>query len=448
MTFRLKLFAAIAGTLLVTLGVAFSLVLFIVARSELRDLDDALLAEAREEVLEISVAGDEARVSTEPLETGVDSHLLRYATVYRHDGTVLFSTPSFVCGVPKLEAVRRSVDQPFDLSCGKTNLRGVFKNLQNHPDHLLLLAVSRTQLDDDVRSLVKVMFGALVVSLILAGLTAGAVAKGLARGQEEMARTVRRVSEGDLKARIESSTSDPNMRQLALDINAMVERLAALLGTQERFVANAAHELRSPVTALYGELSLALRKERSSAEYLETIVHARESTQQLRDLMEDLLALASARHETAREKLSLQTLLRNVVDQVQNTGPAKDIAFTITPEDATVVGHQRDIERLLRNVLENGARHAVSAVRVTLAHDAKSVVLRIADDGAGVTAEDCEQLFEPFYRGRRERALGSGTGLGLPIARAVARAHGGDVVLEQAQPQATFAISLPKDLHS
>jgi signal transduction histidine kinase len=446
MSFRTKLFLAIASALILTIGAGFASVWVLSTRSALRDLDDALLAEAEEEVLAIKAAGSEATISTEPVGNDLGERLLRYGAVYKSDGTLVASTPSFACGVPKLFDLAHSPKEIFNFECGQERLRGVFARLSFGDDHLLLLAVSRAHVEEDGRSLVKIMLGALALSLALVGITARFLAAGLAREQEEIARTVRKFAEGDHGARIRTTSSDPAAIQLSLDVNEMIERLGALLESQERFIANAAHELRSPVTALDGELSLALRKAKhtsddsssAAADYLETIAHAQEASQQLKALVQDLLGLAKARrpHE-GYEDIDVLELTKSVAARY---GEQARCVVVGTAEHA--FGQRRDLERLLVNVLENAMRHARSKVDILVSRSVERISIEVADDGLGVSAADRGRLFEPFFRGEHDRARGDGTGLGLAIAREIARAHGGDLILSEKTTGTLFIITL------
>jgi signal transduction histidine kinase len=446
MSFRSKLFLAIASALLLTMGAGFASVWVLATRSALRDLDDALLAEAEEEVLVIKAAGSEATISTEPVGNDLGERLLRYGAVYKSDGTLVASTPSFVCGVPKLANLEHSPKEIFNFECGQERLRGVFARLSFRDDHLLLLAVSRAHIEEDGRSLIKIMLGTLALSLILVGVTARFLAAGLAREQEEIAKTVRKFAEGDHAARIHTTSSDPAAIQLSLDVNEVIERLGALLDSQERFIANAAHELRSPVTALDGELSLALRKAKNTrdesasaaADYLETITHAQEASHQLKALVQDLLGLAKARRpQEGSEDIDVLELTKTAAARC-----AEQVPYIVTGASEHACGQRRDLERLLVNVIENAMRHARSKVDVRVSRSKDLVSVEVEDDGTGIKASDRGRLFEPFFRGEQDRARGDGTGLGLAIAREIARAHGGDLILAEKDAGTLFIITL------
>lgn len=440
---------AMTSLLIVTLGIAFISLYVVVQRSERQQLDEALFAHAEEEALEIVVAGGETKLSARLGPPGDDgSHLQTYAAVYQVDGALVTSSASFSCGVPKLDDVRRPRGEPFDLRCGTLLLRAVFARIPAKEQQLLLMAVPRTQLDDDARFFVQTSFIVLLGSVLLAAVVARGIARGLARDQEAIANVARRVASGDLSARVGIDSSSQETQQLGHDIDEMIRQLAGLVEAQERFVANAAHEFRSPITALYGELSLAVRRDREPSEYKEIILHALESTRHLKSLAQDLLAQAKIHHrQRDKVRFSLRDLITRAIERVKESYPERNIAFDVEGESA-FTGSQGDCERMFLNLLENAARHTKSLVRVTI-HDKTTSLVEVAieDDGPGVPPEERGPLFDPFFRGARERASEDiGTGLGLPIARSAARLHGGDLFYDGSYEKgARFVVQLKRD---
>lgn len=336
MPFRTRLFMAMTSLLIVTLGIAFISLYVVVQRSELQQLDEALFAHAEEEAIVIVAAAGEIKLSSRPGPPGDDgSHLQTYAAVYETSGTLVTMTPTFSCGPPSFSAIQRPRGEPFDLRCGKHLLRAVFARIPDHDQQVLLMAVPRTQLDDDGRFFVQTMLIVLVGSVLLAAVVARSLSRGLARSQEAIASVARRVASGDLSARVGLSSSSQETQQLGHDIDEMIRQLAGLVESQERFVANAAHEFRSPITALYGELSLAVRRERDAAEYKQIILHALESTRHLKSLAQDLLAQAKIHHrQRDKVRFSLRDLVLAAIKRVQEADPERTTTFEVEGESA------------------------------------------------------------------------------------------------------------------
>jgi two-component system heavy metal sensor histidine kinase CusS len=258
------------------------------------------------------------------------------------------------------------------------------------------------------------------------------------------------VTEGDLSARVQIGASDPEVDRLGREINEMVARLAELLASQQRFVAHAAHELRTPLAALYGELQQARRKGRDNAYYAQAIDAALDAARHLNLLAEDLLTLARVRASTNEEcqplpagrvideaRVLVEPLVRDRGIQI---GAGGDL-------DQVIMDRKGDTIRLLRNLLENAARYSPrrGAVSVAVVREQGNVVIRVLDCGPGVAAADRDAIFEPFFRARGA-AVSEGAGLGLGIAREIARSHGGDVWLETSRNVGTgacFVVRIP-----
>jgi signal transduction histidine kinase len=145
----------------------------------------------------------------------------------------------------------------------------------------------------------------------------------------------------------------------------------------------------------------------------------------------------------------LDEVVRAAAATVAPEAARRNVTLDFRVDEACVRGRAPDLERLVRNLLDNALRHATAGGRIlaTAAPRAGGVELRVQDDGPGVPVEEREKIFEPFYRGARARAgAPPGAGLGLAIVREIARAHGGDVTLapdDAARGGATFVVSLP-----
>ena len=228
-----------------------------------------------------------------------------------------------------------------------------------------------------------------------------------------------------------------------------IAELGEALAGQQRFVARAAHELRGPITVVVGQLALALRRPRGEQEYRAAIGEALASARELRALAEELLDLgrAGASGAGSFEPTSIARAAWSAARLVRAEADRASIALDLRIEDALVSGSGGDLVRMLRNLLENAVRHSPARGRVVVEAAALGALVEIAvgDEGEGVPEAERARLFEPFFRGARERADGSGgAGLGLAIVRAIARAHGGDVHLDTAHGRgARFVVRLP-----
>lgn len=450
MSLRARYVIAISAITLVTLGAAFAVVSSSVNTSQQRQLDLALAQEAQEEAREAAMlGGDELAISDRPGPAANDvGPLTKYAVIYGPGGEVVAETPSWQGSPPPLAELPGPEDAAFDLWSQAEHLRGIHVAIPAHPGVTMLLAAPRSDLDGDERFLVGAMTTVFGLALLWTVLVAVVVVWRLTRDHRLIAAVARRVAAGDVEARIRMHSGDREVMQLAQDVDAMIDHLGILLGLQQRFIANAAHELRSPLTTLYGELSHALRRSREPAEYERAIQEALGATQRLRRLADDLLAGArvGARSETI-EWVELDELCQEAVELVAGEARARGVEILQTGPRLRVSGHRGDLLRLLRNLLENAIRHSPAGGRVQLRCEEAGAAIHVAvsDDGPGVAEIDRDRIFEAFYRGARERAANDGgTGLGLTIAREIAQAHRGELrLVERDAPGACFLLTLP-----
>lgn len=454
MNFRSRLALAISATTFLTFGGAFLAVSLTFHRAQLRELDEIALEAARSDARQIVAAAREnhepLRVNDELLTAGDadPTPLIRYEVLYDSNDHALSQSRAMAsCG--KLDVPQAPFRAPVDLRCGPLDLRGTFVHLPDHPELRLFLSVSRKELDEDAGFLFRTMALALLVAMGAATLVTLRVVRTLTRDHDAIASAARLVAGGDLGARAAVNSTDTDLVQLAHDINEMIARLDLMVKSQQRFLAYAAHELRSPLTALYGELSHACRKERSAPEYKEAILEALDATRRLKTLAEDLLAIARLGSETPppEEKVSLDALVRRLVREVARSAEARGVVLEVDAEELTVLGREQDLGRLLRNLLDNAIRHTESGKRVFVRckREGEKATLRVEDEGPGVEPQERDKLFEPFYRSvtSRERE-GAGAGLGLPIVKEIARTHRGDVWFDASYTQgAAFVVELP-----
>lgn len=452
MSFAPRMIVAVTLTTVVTLGFVFGVIWVTVNRSQERHYDLALLEEARIEAADLARRNSDAfpelqRPGPAPNLAGP---LPLYGALYQVDGALLASTAPFATRAPPLKQVRHAPGTCFDFHAAGTHLRGVFAEVPGRPDRLLLMAMPRVDLDDDARFLWHAMELVFVVAVAWTVLVTTWIVRLLTRAQRRMAQVIHQVASGDLSVRVGSGVTRGDEVKVANHLDGMIDRLSALLNAQRVFIANAAHELRSPLTALYGELSLALRRSRDAEQYRQTITEALESTRQLKVLAEDLLAVArlGAAQPVDRQPVDVREALTEAIRIVEAEGLTPRVATEISGADAFVLARAPDVVRLFRNLIENAFRHspADGKVRLTIEPGGEQVVVTVADDGPGIAEADRDRIFTPFFQSSAAvpSITGGEVGLGLTIARGLARAHGGDVQLEARSGQgACFRVTLP-----
>lgn len=276
------------------------------------------------------------------------------------------------------------------------------------------------------------------------------MARAALRPVDEMARAARRIDAGALARRITVRGTGDELDRLAETLNGMLARLENAFGGMRRFSADAAHELRTPLTALKGTLEVALRSDRSGAEYRAALASALEEVERLVRLAEDLLLLsrATAGPESPRARVELESLVLDVADVGARL--AKDRSVTVrvgSMAPVAVLGDAGSLRRALLNLVENGVKYtpAGGRVEVSVAAAAGEAVIAVEDTGPGIDPRDAGRIFEPFVRldAARDRESG-GSGLGLAIARSIVVAHRGTLEVERpALGGSRFMIRLP-----
>ena len=218
---------------------------------------------------------------------------------------------------------------------------------------------------------------------------------------------------------------------------------------QQRFVADAAHETRNPLTAIKTTTSLALERDGSTTELRSALLTVDESVDRLIRITGDLLLLARTNDPltpSVRDAADLSVIVSETIEALRATPGAARIRAELEP-DLPVEVDASEIERIARNLIENALRHGGPTASVTVRTFAAdgAVALEIEDDGAGIAAEDLPRIFDPFYRpGERSRSR-DGVGLGLAIARDLAHRNGGELTVVSATGRgATFRLVLPR----
>jgi two-component system, OmpR family, sensor kinase len=450
MSLRARFVAASSAVALTVSSTAFCAVWIAYNATQERQLDAALAAEAEADAAEASYAEDALHGGAPVLRRGDLGPITKYGAIYDGSGQPLVWTSNLEPARPAWGRLAHALGAPFDLWWNNRHLRAMLVPIRGRDAQTLWLATPRTDLDGDSATLARKMAVAALVSTIVSAAVTSWVARLLTRDHERIAAAARAVAGGDLAARVGPTSSDAEMVQLGRDVDEMIARLAILVETQQRFIANASHELRSPITTLLGELSFALRSDRDASAYREAIGEALGSARRLKALTEDLLELARI---GAAEVEPLGVRLAEVVDAAMDAvrpGAAQTgVALENACNGAVVDGQFGDLQRLVRNLLENAVRHASPGGRVRIeAHGERaSVFLTVTDDGSGVPEDARERIFEPFFRLAAPRGgERGGTGLGLAIGRGIARAHGGDLWLDAAAPGtrgARFVVRFP-----
>jgi heavy metal sensor kinase len=263
--------------------------------------------------------------------------------------------------------------------------------------------------------------------------------------------TARKLEAEDLTRRIPAPASNDELGRLAAVLNDMLSRLESSFRAVRRFSADAAHELRTPLTILKGEIELSLRSPSNPQEMRRTLESCLEEVDRLNSLIEDLLLMA----RMEANALSLPPKPVDLAEVVREVAPALNAladrkgntCAVVASSENWVNGYESLLFRLVFNLAENAIKYTPPGGKIEVElhqHDA-AAVLEVKDNGPGIPEDDQERIFERFYRGDPARQ-GSGTGLGLALARSIAHLHKGQITLSSKAGQGTcFRVTLPLD---
>lgn len=282
---------------------------------------------------------------------------------------------------------------------------------------------------------------------LLVALVAWVATSRALRPVEAIRAELAEIGEHRLDRRVPVPRARDEISRMAVTTNATLDRLERSAVQQQRFVADASHELRSPIAALRTNLEVSLaHPERTDwpAATHEALV----SVERLQRLTEDLLFLArgdgAARAAGRDAVVDLSALLRELADEYRPLVGGRLTVEVDAPDPVPVRGSRLRLHRLVRNLLDNARRHARSGIVLTARSAAGRCVLEVRDDGPGVPPDDRERIFEPFTRLDEARSRDAGgSGLGLAIAADIAVRHGGRLRAAHAPVGARFVLELP-----
>ncbi|MEU4242877.1 HAMP domain-containing sensor histidine kinase [Actinoplanes sp. NPDC026619] len=262
------------------------------------------------------------------------------------------------------------------------------------------------------------------------------------RPVERMRAELARITAADMSSRVPQPRTGDEIARLAATMNATLDRLADAAERQRRFVADAAHELRSPLAGLRNTIEVAATHGGAvDPEVLRT------GTERLQLLTEDLLLLARLERTAPAtgKPVDVAAVAEELAGERRYRVPPDERFTVVAPDPALVLGREEELARLLRNLLDNASRFAQERVVVTVTKPAPDVVrAEVRDDGPGIPAADRERIFERFARIGEARDRGhGGAGLGLAIARDIAERHGGRLHVADSTGGACFVAELP-----
>jgi two-component system OmpR family sensor kinase len=258
-----------------------------------------------------------------------------------------------------------------------------------------------------------------------------------------------KISAGDLSQRINVAEAESELGELAAVLNSTFARLESAFAQQKQFAADAAHELRTPVSVMLTQTQTALQRERDAAGYKQTVEACQRAAQRMRKLIESLLALArfdAGQEVLKRIRFDLAQTANDCLEMVRPLAVERDVILRIEAEPLEVIGDPERLAQVITNLLTNAIQYnrPQGEVCLKLMGQGNLAVLTVTDTGQGMAAAELPRVFRRFYRADKSRTGGGNAGLGLAISKAIIEAHAGTIELMSEENTGTvFTVRLP-----
>ena len=344
----------------------------------------------------------------------------------------------------------------------------VFKNIRNNNYRLrainlpflygnrnLLVIQIGTPLDGLLRILNQLLYfigGGILFILGLTSFLGSFFARRILKPVLNVTNIVDDISHKDLNLRIPEVAADEEMKRLIRSCNAMIERLEKSFEHVNEFSSHVAHELKTPLAIIRGEVELALSEPRDVDEYQRVLEVSLEEINRLIKIIKDLLLLARLDYnpevfqfETIRLKTFLEEIHEYSSILAEEKGQTSDLRLIDAP--CEIMGDKVHLRRLFLNLINNAVKFTPTGGKINITIDIKDnlAMIAVSDTGVGIPAQDQKMIFEKFFRSHSHgQRSAPGSGLGLSIARSIAKAHQGDIIVSSRPGEGTtFTVILP-----
>jgi two-component system heavy metal sensor histidine kinase CusS len=371
-----------------------------------------------------------------------------FSQVIGSDGLVMAESAN----APPLDWPAEPAGAPFDLGEYRVLQRTV-QSLGGSPLVVRVGSSARIFITEDVNTLTWVMVWAGLAILLVAPPVGYWLAGRATRPLQSIIATTGRLRPGAMTERLPLRGTGDELDQLSGTINGFLDRLAGHLERQRDFVANSAHELRSPLAALRTSVEVALQRDRPTAEYQDLLADIVEEVAALSGLVNQLLLLAEGDAERLRPGdgvVPLADVAARAVDMFQGVADQRDVRLAVVRAVPVAVhGDAAHIRQVIHNLLDNAIKFTPAGGRVELDVGPGSpgrAELRVRDTGIGIDPSDLPNVFDRFFRADRSRSREArGTGLGLSICQTIVKAYGGRLAVDSALCKGTtVTVDLPR----
>lgn len=387
----------------------------------------------------------------------------KFTQLYHRNGALLMQSPDLVDGDFRLapDVLARAAEGPVSpATIGSRRARVIaLPTRQDGLGFIVAVGLYTDEIDRNLRQLTYHLAAVWVAGLVATALVGLVLASRALEPVDRITARAAAIARGNFMARLDPPTADDEIGRMTALLNEMIVRLEEAIAANRRFAADASHELRSPITAMAGEVDVTLKRERTPEEYRETLATVRERLKEMTGLTENLMLLARLQ-EGAEEKVVQEIDLRALAEasfrRLRPLAEERGLTLDATGLPALVVyADPRLLARVVDNLVANAVQYNREGGRVEIsAHyedpghtgwTAGTVALRVTDQGPGIPEAEWERVFERFYRRDRSRSRRTGgSGLGLSICRAIVTLFSGTVKVTASSPEGTtFEVRLP-----
>ena len=295
----------------------------------------------------------------------------------------------------------------------------------------------------------RIFIGAVIFLMVLTAVVGWFMARRALSGVEAVTRTAQMISRDVLDMRVPVNPRGDEIDELANTFNEMLDRIEQLVAGMKEMSDSIAHDLKTPVTRIRGIAEITLTTQTSPTEYETMTASIIEECDRLLDMISTMLVISrfeAGVGDLKKESGELAGLIRDAGEIFRPLAEDKNISIDCrTPETLEYTGDAGMLQRLISNLLDNAIKYTPSGGQVTIILEKRGedgAILTVADTGPGIAREETAHVFERFYRGDESRST-EGAGLGLSLARAIARAHGGEITVEsEPGTGSTFIVTL------
>ncbi|MBI5099339.1 MAG: heavy metal sensor histidine kinase [Nitrospirae bacterium] len=316
--------------------------------------------------------------------------------------------------------------------------------------YIVQVASPLSSIQTALKNLKWALFVLLPLTVFLTGVIGVFLAKIALNPVDRMIDTIHQITAENLKLKVNIPDTKDEIKRLADTFNEMLERLEHAFSSQRQFIEDFAHELKTPLAVLKGEMEVSLKKIRSIEEYESVLLSNLEEVNRINRIVEDLLMLArfdSSAIILEKKPLEISGLVNVIVNDIKVLADQKDIRINFSAQDKiTIYGDENQMKRLFINLLDNAIKYTQRNGKVIVSVEPLEDYARIeiSDTGAGIPANEIKHVFDRFYRLDKSRYK-PGFGIGLSIAKSIVDAHKGKIEVESKINQGTkFTVLLPR----